>query len=671
MPIPVYSSLFKNIGEKARQATLDGKNFKYNYPFGKSLKPGTKLHDSIRDRLLWRAQQSREHMQRRYPAWREIDRMCTAYIRPDVAEAREQDADDRTPVALVLPLLYSVRETLLTYVVTTMLDDPMFKLRGTGPEDTLGALVLQEVLAAQCRYFGAQLKAYYAYQDSLTYGTGYAYPRWVREIGRRTVSRTYNAYSPDQTGIEALMYGVTPAAVPYRETITDVVFEGNQLETIDPYLALPDPNVPSYEANRGEYFGWLERSNLFAMLSEETENGGYFNARYLKDLDGFSALLTEPNDARDKYSIGGRYVNDSAAHSVDNLHMFIRLIPVDWELTSSTKPELWVFTLSGDCIVTRANKVEFDHARIPIVSCSPDTDGYSSTPLSRLELVFPAQHAINWYVNSHIAVVKKIGNGTVVVDPSRIDMSTMKRKGYGKVIELKRSSWGTNAKDAVFQFQEHDPTSNHMSDALLLMDLVNRVTGAVDQMQGVARRNSGDVSAQEASNVHSGALSRLQTMAFRLFYQNHAPLGRMMISHTQQFSQMEQYVRLAAGLLPEELLQIYGDKIKVDASGAAYAWTTPDTLRVPYDIAIGDSTNPPATNLQTMSTLYQSALANPETVQQLDLVRIFMELARVAGFKNVAEFRRIQPQIAQEDQVQSEVDRGNLVPLQQGGRYEA
>jgi len=667
MPIPVYSSVFNNVGQKTQQAGRNGHDFKYTYPFGKSLKPGTKLHDSLRDKLLYRAQRSREHMQRRYPAWREIDKMCTAYIQPDARELKEQDADDRTPVALVLPLLYSVRETLLTYVVMTMLDDPMFKLRGTGPEDTLGALVLQEVLASQCRYFAAPLKMYYTYQDSLTYGTGYAYPRWVREIGKRTVSRTYNAYSPDQAGIEALLYGVTPASTPYHETVTDVVFEGNQIETIDPYLALPDPNVASYEANRGEFFGWIERTNLFAMLADEAESGGYFNVKYLKGLDGTSALMTQPNDARNKYSIGGRLFQDTIASAVDNLHIFVRLIPADWELTSSQKPELWAFTLSGDSIITRANKVEFDHARIPIVSCSPDSDGYSSSPLSRLELVFPAQHAINWYINSHIAVVKKISNGTVVVDSSRVEMATLKRKGFGKVIELKRTSWGTNVKDAVFQFQEHDPTSTHMSDALLLMDLVNRVTGAVDQMQGVARRNSGDVSAQEAANVHSGALSRLQTMAFRLFYQNHAPLGRMMISHTQQFSQMEKHVRLAAGLMPEELLQIYGDSIRVDKSGAAYAWTTPDTLRVPYDLAIGDSTNPPATNLQTMTTLYQAALANPETVQKLDLVRVFLELARVAGFKNASEFRRIQPQLAQGEQIQDQVDRGNLIPLQAGG----
>ena len=63
-----------------------------------------------------------------------------------------------------------------------------------------------------------------------------------------------------------------------------MLFEGNTLENIDPYLYLPDPSVASHEVQKGEYSGWIQRGNLMNLLAEEQSDEDMFNVRYLRSV---------------------------------------------------------------------------------------------------------------------------------------------------------------------------------------------------------------------------------------------------------------------------------------------------------------------------------------------------------------------------------------------------
>ena len=53
----------------------------------------------------------------------------------------------------------------------------------------------------------------------------------------------------------------------YVEFVDDLLFEGNDLSNIDPYLWLPDPSVASDKIQDGEYQGWIDRDNYMNLLA--------------------------------------------------------------------------------------------------------------------------------------------------------------------------------------------------------------------------------------------------------------------------------------------------------------------------------------------------------------------------------------------------------------------
>lgn len=654
MPYRITSTVMAGLSKTPQD--LARANYKYVYPFGRSLKPGTELHNKIRDRILERARASRTVMQERYPSWREIDQMCTVYVAADDAEVKVQDDDARKPVSLVIPVLYSARETLLTYMVSAFLNDPIFRYQGTGPEDVIGAQLLQASIRTQCYRAKIGLYLYLMWQDAFQYGTGYCTVRWDTKWGKR--NRTVERYMPDPFG----------GNIPYQDTtrVYEPVYEGNYVDVIDPYLAFPDPNVKSFEVQKGEYFGWLDYSNRLQMLSDEEDNGAYFNAKYLKHIGGRSVFRDSTLSDRDRFNLPE--VRDDTTNPVDNIIMYIRIIPKEWGLGSKPYPELWLFTLSGDQVLTRAEPLDLDHGMIPVAATSPDTDGHSTSPMSRLEVVYPSQHAINWLWSAHVANVRKALNDVMVVDPSRINMADFLKPGPGKVIRLRKSAWGRGrVEDAITQMPVVDVTKSHVADASTLMQLLNRAAGTVDQTQGIFRGTSERVSAEEASNVHFGAMSKMQKIAYMISTMAHWDVAHMMASHTQQFSELDTYLRLTAGSLDQSLFELYGGRMRQGADGALYAFTAPSDLQINYDVIGHDGTIPTVGNLKDMIPLYQAALQSPELMQKIDIVRLFMNMGQMAGFKNMQDFARFGPppnmQVQQPEAIQQGLERGNIVPF--------
>ncbi len=145
-------------GQLVRSA---GKDFSYTYPFGLDLKPGAKLHQQLADELLERAIGSEGVMSQRYDSWNAIDNLCRAYVTPeDVAlyERGTRDEEDQTkgPFVITLPHIFANKEALLTYLAGVFLVDDYFQYEGVGPEDVVGALLMQHLVQQQCVRCGAE-----------------------------------------------------------------------------------------------------------------------------------------------------------------------------------------------------------------------------------------------------------------------------------------------------------------------------------------------------------------------------------------------------------------------------------------------------------------------------------------------------------------------------------
>lgn len=641
---------------KSEMGAIDEHDYKYRYPRRRSLKPGTDAHDRLRDFILTRAYASRSTMQGRFASWRQMDQMLTAYIPLSENEKRIIDDDPRKPVSMVVPVGYAVLETLLTYMTGALLSPPYFSYKGTGPEDELKAMVLEKVIDQQCARHKSGLSLYVQLRDAFVYGLGVSTPYWKRRKGWKTRKVTRYEYAGD-----ALASGLPPEAFEERERYETTLFEGNAIDNIDPYMYLPDPNVAIHKVQDGEFVGWVERTNYNTLLmAEQEEEEGLFNVKYLKHVDGRSSLYETDPSNRDKHNLPDFY--DTYSRPIDVIYMYATIIPKEMGVGASEKPEKWLFTLAGDRVIIQADPINLNHNLYPVTVCAPDFDGYSVAPMSRLENVYGLQQAINWLFNSHTANVRKAINDMFIVNPEMVNMADLLKPSAGKIIRLRRSAWGKSVKDAIDQFSVTDVTQNHINYAMVMLDLLNRITGAVDNLQGVPRSGSERVSATEASDVNRGASSKMRRLARIIHEMTFVDHAYMHAYHTQQFAEMPVYVDLTTGDWADVLMEAYDvDSLEVD----------PTDLDFDYDIRPTDGSMPNAGDTQNLTALYQVAAQDPELRQEIHMTRFFLKLAQANGFTNVHEFLRsksINTQVQTPEQIQQGVQSGNLVPLEEAGR---
>jgi len=344
--------------------------YDYDYPYGLDLRPDSDLHKKLRNRIWQRANASRNEISKRFDHWREIDRTLTTYISLKDKEKELKSSDPRKPVAIVFPYSYSMLEALLTYLSMAFFQDPMFQYEGVEDDDTLGAMLMELVIRLHCIKNKVPLAVHTVLRDSLAYGVGIAIPGWRQIYGRRPIKSTIVTES--ELGTES---------TTTVEMIEDLLFEGNELINIDPYMWLPDPSVSSVNIQDGEFVGWIDRDNYMNLLSEESRpNSGLFNVKYLKHKkDKRSTLALDQSDRQTRHG-GSTELQRSATGvttPVDIIKMYITLIPKEWGLSDSEYPEKWYFELASDDIIIACEKADHSHGMYPVAVASPEFDGYS------------------------------------------------------------------------------------------------------------------------------------------------------------------------------------------------------------------------------------------------------------------------------------------------------
>lgn len=655
MPSVIQGATYQNL-------TVTNLGYEDSYPLGMNLKPGSKLHDKIVTEVNKLADSSWEIMSKRYASWKAIDQTLSCYISTDTYEQQLKQKDDRKPISIVVPYSYSVLESMLAYLVRQYLTGNLFYFDGWGPEDTIPAKLLELCCEQQAKYFKTVLDIHTNWRDGFAYGFGASAVSWARKWGKKPLIKESPIYSP---------YGAITGMDKSKINVDALLFEGNDLSPIDPYRCLPDPNTSIHNIEGMNFFGWLEFTPLNSLLAEESNGETYFNVKYLKQNP--YAGRTSKYGSDESGRIDNKTATDVAGNTkqVCKMNMYVEVIPKEWGLKSADPsnkdgeyPEKWFFTIANDNLVIRALPLGLNHNRFPILTIAPDYDGYSATPISRMEIINGLQTALNWMFNAHVTNVRKAINDMLIVDPSLINMEDLADPEPGKLIRLRRSAWGRGVENAVKQLQIVDITRNNMADAALIMDMMGRTSGASDPMQGRQRTSGERVSAAEFTGTLQNAVSRVDKVGFLSVKQYFYDLSYFFASHTQQFMSQETYVK-AVGDWPLELMEefgkngiAYGDKVKVD----------PFSIVADYDINFKDQTTPSAEALTNdfWTKSFQTIGGNPQLSQMFDVVRIFMQMARLNGAKNVNEFvRKGGANFAQyptEDVVQ-QAQAGNLVPI--------
>jgi hypothetical protein len=631
----------------------------YKYPNSLDLRPASQDHQKLLKEVYTRALESSREMSKRYDSWKKVDQTLTAYISLDESEKNIQDKDGRKPVSIVVPYSYATLETILTYFVSAFLENPIFRYEGSSPEDIIGAILLEKVIEQQTLQFKTALNLHTMYRDSLSYGMGVVTPTWDRKWGWKAVVQ-------DQ-GFMSTLFGKYINMGKKRGREESILFEGNRLKNIDPYMYLPDPNVPIHDVQQGEYVGWIEQTNYMKLLELEKNDSDIFNVKYLKGIG--SGGRSQFNKARsdsgrgDKFGTSSAYGSDTATSPIDVIWMYWTLVPFDQKLGNIDYPEKWLIGLAADKVIICAKPLSLNHNMYPVAVCAPDYDGYSATPVSRLELMSGMQTTLDWMFNSHVANVRKAINDMLIVDPSLINMADLEDPKPGKLIRMRRAAWGRGVDNAVKQLQVNDITRSHINDAGTIIEYMQRTSAATDSIQGMQRKGGERVTAEESRGTRSSALSRLTKAARIASLQAMQDIGYMFAVHTQQLMSQELFIK-ASGQWQDVLMKEYG--------GASRIKVSPFDLIVDYDLVIKDGSTNVGEYSEAWVELFRILVQQPTLYQNFDMVRIFKHIARIMGAKDINDFiinsgpvPPVSTTVTSQQNIDQGVQAGNMVPIEQ------
>jgi hypothetical protein len=626
--------------------------FEYEYPDGLDLKPGSDFHNKLRSKIWQRATESRHEISKRFSSWREIDKTLTTYIPLKDKEERLKKKDPSKPVSIVFPYTYSMLEALLTYLSMAFFQDPIFQYEGVEDDDTIGAMLMELVIKIHCIKSKVPLNIHTSLRDALCYGVGIAIPGWRTQYGRKPIKSTVVTQS--QMGNQM---------TSDTHMVDSMIFEGNDLSNIDPYMWLPDPSVASSDIQSGEFIGWIDRDNYMNLLSEENQtHSSLFNVRYLKTKKDKRSTLALDQSDRQKRHGGSTDIHRSMTNSVnpvDTIKMYINLIPKDWELSGGEYPEKWYFELAADDVVIACERADHNHGMYPVSVASPEFDGYSITPIGRMEVLYGLQHTLDFLFNSHIQNVRKAINDMLVVDPYLVNINDLKDPQPGKLIRLRRPAWGRGVDKVVQQLQVNDITRANIADSAYITQWMDRISGADQSMQGAIRMGGPErLTKGEFQGTRGSAISRLQRIAMIIGLQYMQDIGTMFAVHTQQYMTQQTYVKII-GRHAEHLARVYGK--------AERAKATPYDLAINYDLIVRDGSIPGGNFSEAWLEMFKVIGTSPELMQEFDISRIFMYIAGQLGAKNVEDFRRnvnqVQGQVMPDETVAREAEKGNLIPL--------
>jgi hypothetical protein len=500
------------------------------------------------------------------------------------------------------------------------------------------------------------------FRDSLSYGMGIVTPGWEKKWGWRTVAQ------PD--GYMSQIFGKFLGSGRMKKVQEEtVLYEGNNLKNIDPYKFLPDPNVSIHEIQKGEYVGWIESTNYMKLLEMEQNDSTIFNVQYLKSVgaSGQSIFNTSKADSGRSTKFGTTLnPGSSTTTMIDVIWIYVNLIPKDHGLSQKDYPEKWLFGLGSDKIIICARPMNLNHNMYPIAISAPDFDGYSTTPVSRLELLGGLQTTLDWMFNSHVSNVRKAINDMLIVDPSLINMKDLEDPRPGKLIRMRRSAWGRGVEHAVTQLMVTDITKNHIGDSSYIMDIIQRTSGAVDSLSGMIRQGGERVSATESQGTRSSALSRLTKAAKITSIQAMFDIAYMFAVHTQQLMEQDLYVKITG-----ESQQLLQEEYGADAKRMK---VTPYDLLINMDVIIKDGSVNSGEYSQSWVQLFQIMSQQPMLFQSFDMVRVFKHVARLMGAKDVNNFvikhgavPAVDVKTATQGAIDQGVQAGNLLPMPMGG----
>lgn len=617
------------------------------------LKPGTELHDRVRDYLVSRIETSERHMARFYHRWQVQERKLQAVIKlPDWEEELRRlnnKGEPPKPVRIVVPFSFATISTIVTFLLHVFAGRrPLFPVGSWKDETTESAQMMELKLQYDADHTKMVQQIWRFLQNTQVYGVGIFGVRWMieREMRSRFKDR------------RVMMVNDPDVAGSFRSRERVVVFEGNKVHAQDPYSFFPDPRVAMTEVNReGEYvfFRNFEGKHILKRLEADEEN----EIRWV-DWVGTSMPKNETGGLSDRALLAQGITQPGQVESpTGDLRSLVQVdqgtvdvIPAELGLGPSQRVERWMFSLANKKQIIQAVEFDMDHGMHPCAVAEPYAMGYDFGAPGMADYLGPLQDVIGWFFDSHLDNVRRVLNDIFVVDPSMVEMQDLNNPGPGKRIRLKRAAFGQDVRQAIQQLTVQDVTSQHMEDAQLVFRLGAYLSGVDENLMGV-QETGGRKTATEVRTAGEAGASRLAAQARIISGSGIVDLTKIMSLNNQQWLSDEFFLRVVGREGLEKPIRV-----------------TPDQLAGDFYYPVSDGSLPQdrVALMDVWREIFVGMLRDPELRQTYDIARVFEHIAELGGARNIESFRRNKravPQVgvANDEGFQRQLEAGNLVPL--------
>lgn len=623
-------------------------------------------HDRVLTYLNERLKKSELSMSRFYGRWRVNEMKYQAFIDlPDWEKELKNLTDKGAPpkaVSIVIPYSFATISTVVTYLIQTFAGRiPILPVSATKKEYIKAATGMEAVLQYNSDHTKLITHLFQFLNDVTVYGVGVMRCQWKTEEKMRTLWKPASKF-----GFGMLSMGSQMQKTRQKQ----LVYEGNDICSIDPFMFFPDPRVPMAEVNkRGEYAFWRTFEGKHFLLKLQADGD-------MKYVDKVQPLTQPSTSDSVNQSARGLLAGaqatagfESALNGRQDIYQMdqgtIEIIPAELGIGTENTPKKYLFTWLNRTQIVQCEPFDTDHDMHPVVVSEPYSMGYGFGQPGLLDYMGPLQDLMSWLVNSHIDNVRSVMNNMLIVDPSRIEMQDLKEPGAGKLVRLKRAAYGTDVNAAVKQLEVMDVTGGHIGDFEQLMKLADMMGAVSDNLRG-QQDNGGRKTATEVRTAADAGTSRLAMLAKRISAQGITCMSDMMSMNIQQF---------------------LSDEFYIDVMGQGGAQDNP--LRVTPEMLVGDFNFPvhdgtlPADKvamLDVWKEILMGIMQDPSGAlrQQFNIVSIFKYVAQLGGAKNIDQFinqpgegggpmPQMNAQVKPDEEVANQAQKGNMVPIPKSG----
>jgi hypothetical protein len=582
---------------------------------------------------------SYSRIRKRYDYWKEADRAHDVYVPPDTTDFREKAviADTR-----------AIADTVLTYLMAALAGrNPMFQLEGLNRQSRRSSLILERLLHQHMR----------------------------RTAGEARIA---------QMLLDSVRYGFAPTKVVWNHKTNQ-----NNIINFDPRRCYPDPRVNWGDWDNMQFivfsdylsFSTLLGTGLYPRLKLDPKlrhkispprNG--WNAHQYHREEG-KGLSIDPAKPLMRERSEHAYFTLGDARVVDECWVKMS----GWEINVPQIDSIhMIITIMDEGQVIRFQMNPYGQ-QFPVVIGGLYHDSHKTYGQSLYDILMPMHDIATYLLRSRVDNISAALNNLIFVDPTQVSVPDLiDRNPWGVV----RTLPGTKPGDGVFIAQIPDVTRGHINDIAAMSDLKQRVSAASDAQQGMPTAD-GVRTATEIQRLTQLGSQRLGVLSRIMSATTVRPMARMMVQNIQDSLAYEGSIRIDEQNMPSSIAPLVQDGY-IDFDVAK-------DLQGDIDYLVIDGTLPvePTRNAETWINMLQ-VMNQTGLNMEYKAGAIAEEAIRAMGITDLERFRITDQErqaqgpspsqqimmmekmrgasVQPNEQVQRQVEKGNLVPMRQGQR---